>query len=302
MTTIAPDELRRTGPRIGAEITGVDIKHDIDQSTADALVREFLPHKVLVFRDQHLTPDEHVRASRQASSCEGSLHSLPVRFPDAPGMWSTGGEGVVVTLDEGAELVIDGETVRGRHEFGVIPERGGVNAVWGDAVIEVAKRGGYDIVRPRHPGTPLRVAHAGTPTFAPDPKWAVTGRYEPFAHPVPTTVGAAVDGLEHVYDAPGRIHFALDGRELTLLAFPGHAPGTLSVLFTDATSGVTTYAANRALQVAPPSAQGSVTLDFTRATNLPCAYTDLATCPLPPDENRLPVAIEAGERIPRERR
>ena len=35
--------------------------------------------------------------------------------------------------------------------------------------------------------------------------------------------------------------------------------------------------------------------------NLPCAYTDLATCPLPPAENRLPVAVEAGEQIPYER-
>jgi hypothetical protein len=44
-----------------------------------------------------------------------------------------------------------------------------------------------------------------------------------------------------------------------------------------------------------------VVLDFTRATNLPCAYTDFATCPLPPAENRLPVAVEAGEKIPYER-
>ena len=43
-------------------------------------------------------------------------------------------------------------------------------------------------------------------------------------------------------------------------------------------------------------------LDFNRAVNLPCAYTDLATCPLPPAENQLPVAIEAGEKIPYERR
>ncbi|MGX1494420.1 uncharacterized protein (DUF1684 family) [Streptomyces tendae] len=73
------------------------------------------------------------------------------------------------------------------------------------------------------------------------------------------------------------------------------------MLFTDATSGVTTYAANRALHIDAPAADGTVTLDFNRATNLPCAYTDLATCPLPPAENRLPVAIEAGERIPYER-
>jgi Uncharacterized conserved protein len=114
-------------------------------------------------------------------------------------------------------------------------------------------------------------------------------------------VGAAVEGLEHVYDAPGRIEFQLDGRPLSLTAFPGHTPGALTVLFTDTTSGVTTYAANRGLTVEAPAADGTVVLDFNRATNLPCAYTDLATCPLPPAENRLPVAIEAGQKIPRER-
>jgi uncharacterized protein (DUF1684 family) len=166
----------------------------------------------------------------------------------------------------------------------------------------VAKRGGHYIVRPRHPDTPLRVQFAGTPAYPPHPRWAVTGRYVPFAEPRPTTVGAAVDGLQHVYDAPGRIEFELDGQPLSLTAFPGRGPGSLIVLFTDATSGVTTYAANRALQVEAPGPDGRVVLDFNRATNLPCAYTDLATCPLPPPENRLPVAIEAGEKIPDERR
>ena len=45
---------------------------------------------------------------------------------------------------------------------------------------------------------------------------------------------------------------------------------------------------------------GTVILDFNRATNLPCAYTEFATCPLPPAENRLPVAVEAGEQMPDE--
>lgn len=229
------------------------------------------------------------------------LSTEPQRFPDAPGAWSSGADGVVVVLDEGEELVVDGTPVHGEHRFGVLPERGGVDAVWGDAVIEVAKRGGHDIVRPRHPDTPLRTAFTGTPAYAPHPRWTVTGRYTPFDEPRPTTVGAAVEGLEHVYDAPGRVEFELDGRPLALTAFAGRAPGSLLVLFTDATSGVTTYAANRALALAAPAADGTVVLDFNRATNLPCAYTDLATCPLPPAENRLPVAIEAGEKIPRER-
>jgi len=228
------------------------------------------------------------------------LSGEPQRFPDAPGSWSTGPDGVVVDLADGEELVVDGAPARGRHAFGVVPERGGVLAGWGEAVIEVARRGGHDIVRPRHPDNPLRTAFAGTPAYPPHPRWRVTGRYAPFDAPRPTTVGAAVDGLEHVYDAPGRIEFELAGRPFALTAFPGHGPGELMVLFTDATSGVTTYAANRSLRVTP-DADGAVVLDFNRATNLPCAYTDLATCPLPPAENRLPIAVEAGERTPSER-
>jgi uncharacterized protein (DUF1684 family) len=154
---------------------------------------------------------------------------------------------------------------------------------------------------PRHPDNQLRTAFRGTPTYPPDPRWAVTGRYVPFAEPRPTAVGSVVDGLEHVYDAPGQVEFTLSGCELSLTAFPGHQPGSLFILFADATSGVTTYAANRSLQLAPPAADGTVVLDFNRAANLPCAYTDLATCPLPPAGNRLPIAVEAGEKIPYER-
>ena len=230
------------------------------------------------------------------------LGAEPQRFPDAPGTWRTGTGGVTVELGEGEQLVIGGTPVTGSYAFGPIPERGGVNAVAGDAVIEVARRGGNDIVRPRHPGNPLRTAFHGTPAYTPDPRWAVTARYVPFDEPRPTAVGSVVDGLEHVYDAPGQLEFSLDGRDLTLTAFPGHGPGSLMVLFTDATSGVTTYAANRSLQVPSPAADGTLVLDFNRAVNLPCAYTELATCPLPPAENRLPVAVEAGEKIPYEHR
>jgi uncharacterized protein (DUF1684 family) len=229
------------------------------------------------------------------------LSDRPQRFADAPGVWSTDADGITVVLDAGEELVVDGTAVRGEHRFGVLPERASVSAVWGDAVIEVAKRGGHDIVRPRHPDNPLRTAFTGTPAYTPHPRWAVTGRYVAFDEPRPTTVGAAVEGLEHVYDAPGRIEFELDGQALALTAFPGHGPGDLIVLFTDATSGVTTYAANRVLSLDAPGADGTIELDFNRAANLPCAYTDLATCPLPPAENRLPLPIEAGEKIPYER-
>ncbi|MCI3275138.1 DUF1684 domain-containing protein [Streptomyces cylindrosporus] len=229
------------------------------------------------------------------------LTEEPARFEDAPGAWSATADGVVVELAEDEEVTVEGQRVRGRHDFGVLPERGSVYVGWGDAVIEVAKRGGHDIVRPRHPGNGLRTAFTGTPAYEPDPRWVVTGRFVPFDAPRPVTVGAAVEGLEHVYDSPGRVEFELDGGTHRLTAFNGRSPGALMVLFTDRTSGVTTYAANRSLHIDAPDADGRVTIDFNRAANLPCAYTDLATCPLPPTENRLPVAIEAGERIPLER-
>lgn len=229
------------------------------------------------------------------------LDGTPQRFEDAPGEWSTGPGGVRVVLAEGEELIVDGVPVQGEYDFGVVPERGSLFPASGDAVIEIAKRGGYDIVRPRHPENTLRMEFIGTPAYAPDPRWAVTGRYVPFDKPRPTTVGAAVEGLQHVYDAPGQVVFELEGKPLSLTAFNGPTPRSLTALFTDATSGITTYAANRTLQIDPPAADGTVRLDFNRAANLPCAYTDLATCPLPPAENRLPIAIEAGEKIPHER-
>ena len=229
------------------------------------------------------------------------LTETPQRFPDAPGSWRTGPGGVTVQLADGESLVVGGETVTGRHDFGVIGERDGVNAVAGDAVIEVAKRGGFDIVRPRHPDHPLRRDYHGTPAYPPTGKWALTGRFVPFETPCDVRVGAAVEGLEHVYESPGRVEFEALGTPLALTVFNGRSPGSFVALFTDETSGLTTYAANRSLAVDPPAADGAVVLDFNRATNLPCAYTDFATCPLPPAENRLPVAVEAGEKIPYER-
>ena len=228
------------------------------------------------------------------------LTETPTRFQDAPGEWTADDSGVTVELGPGEELTLDGTRVTGRHSFGLIPERGGVFPADAAGVYEVARRGGNDILRPRHPDTPLRTGFRGTPAYAPDPRWVIRGHYRPLDTPRDVTVGSVVEGLQHVYEAPGVVEFEVDGQPLGLTAFNGPTPGSLHILFTDATSGVTTYPANRSLRVAAPEADGTVILDFNRATNLPCAYTGFATCPLPPAENRLPVAVEAGEQIPYE--
>ncbi|MBT1665841.1 DUF1684 domain-containing protein [Curtobacterium flaccumfaciens] len=228
------------------------------------------------------------------------LTATPERFEDAPGSWSTDEDGPVVALADDETIEVDGQPVTGTHRFGPLPERSSTNVVWRDGdetvVIEVARRGGSDLLRPRHPSNPTRVGYQGTPAYAPAERFVVDAHFEPFDTPREVTVGSVVDGLLHVYEAPGVLTFDLDGPR-SLLAFNGHAGG-LHVLFTDRTSGVTTYAANRSLDIAAPDADGATRIDFNRSTNLPCAYTPHATCPLPPAENRLDVAIEAGEQLP----
>lgn len=251
---------------------------------------------------------ERRRADRHGFLAVSSITRLtdrPQRLADAPGAWSsTPLGGPVVELDEGEFLIVDGARVTGRHSFGVIPERGGITAYTGrredaeTAAIEVARRGGGDIVRPRHPGHPVRAEYRGTAAFPPRSAWRIEGSFFPFETPRDVTVGSVTEGLQHVYAAPGVIEFAHDGATHRLTAFNGLVPGSLLVLFTDATSGVSTYAANRSLNVDAPEPDRRVLLDFNRATNLPCAYTPFATCPLPPLGNRLPFAVEAGEKCP----
>ena len=62
----------------------------------------------------------------------------------------------------------------------------------------------------------------------------------------------------------------------------------------DQTSGKQTYAASRFLYTDAPK-DGTVILDFNKAENPPCVFTPYATCPLPPPQNRLPIAVTAGE-------
>jgi hypothetical protein len=231
-----------------------------------------------------------------AITSQNQLTDVPTRFADAPGEWSTGPNGVIVGLAASEELIVDGTAVGRSHMFGVLSERESRFAQCDDAVIEIAKRGGRDFLRPRHPDNPKRVTYRGTPAFPPRRKWVVTGDYHPYDMPRPTSLGAVVDGLEHVYDAAGEVRFTVVGHDLTLTAFA--APDDeLMILFTDATSGVTTHAANRMLSTTVTHGRKAV-LDFNRAINLPCAYTPNSTCPLPPPENRLPIAIRAGEKVP----
>lgn len=95
----------------------------------------------------------------------------------------------------------------------------------------------------------------------------------------------------------GTLEFTLHGQPLRLSAYAevGQPDNQLFVPFKDQTSGVETYAAGRYLDI-PRSATGIYVVDFNRAFNPYCYYNPTYDCPYPPKENRLPVAIRAGER------
>ena len=63
-------------------------------------------------------------------------------------------------------------------------------------------------------------------------------------------------------------------------------------------AALSAYFGGRLVRTAEPGPDGHLEIDFNRTVNLPCAFTGYATCPLPPTENRLAVAVAAGERSP----
>lgn len=224
------------------------------------------------------------------------LTDTETSYPGTPGRWRADADRVILVATAADGLERDGVALSGEVSLRPADGTAGV-ALWhGDRVVEVIRRGDAFAVRVRDPEATTLAAFTAVPTYAPDPGWAVPARFEPYPADRAVETGAVVPGLTHRHRAVGELVFQVDGIALRLVAFADR--NGLRVLFTDTTTGVTTYPGARALTVPAPDEYGDATLDFNRATNLPCAFTDYATCPLAPPENRLPLAVTAGERNP----
>jgi uncharacterized protein len=117
---------------------------------------------------------------------------------------------------------------------------------------------------------------------------------EPTSFQIPTSDGKLRDA-----DRAGTFEFPLGGAQqrLTGYRFKGDRSGSVFVPFLDVTSGSETYGAGRYLDLDPDPDDGSYVLDFNLAYHPSCVYDARFSCPLTPAENRLPVRIEAGERL-----
>jgi uncharacterized protein (DUF1684 family) len=147
----------------------------------------------------------------------------------------------------------------------------------------------------RDADSPVLQRFAGRRWFAVDKSYRVEGVFRPYDPPKPLAITNLL-GDTSGQGSPGAVTFRLAGQEYQLDA-TGWRDGGLVLHFRDTTNGALTYGGGRSLVTAPPV--GSlVTVDFNRTANLPCAFTEFATCPLPPAQNRLLIAISAGELLP----
>jgi uncharacterized protein (DUF1684 family) len=164
----------------------------------------------------------------------------------------------------------------------------------GDASFIVIKRGDRFAVRVRDALAPTRTGFTGIDYFDINPDFRFVAKFA--AHPAGAKIKIVdVLGIEEPMDNPGTVTFEKDGKSYTMEAID-EGDHRLFFVFADRTSGHETYAASRFFYAAYPGADGTTVLDFNKAYNPPCAFTAFSTCPLPPAQNRLDLAITAGEK------
>ena len=222
-------------------------------------------------------PDADLRLPPGAPALLGTFTLVGgrVRFAGAPGI----AVGVGGTRFESGDVLLDKTLL----------EAGSLRML-------VIQRGARIGLRVRDLDSPARQMFKGIEYFPIDDRLRVEARFEAFTPPKQVPI---VNVLGDVIEtpSPGRLVFRLSGAEYALDALIDEpdAPD-LFVIFRDRTNGDTTYPAGRYIHV-PLPVIGMTTIDFNQAYNPPCAFTEFATCPLPPKQNWLKTSIEAGERV-----
>jgi uncharacterized protein (DUF1684 family) len=216
-----------------------------------------------------------------------------------PGTWAPlpdGGFGVLLTATAADGIRVDGQLVDGTITVRGKDDEKPSEIVFSDTVT------GF-VIASAHGSYALRVWDANSEGiqefgiidgFPYNPEWVITAAFTEIP-------GGSTVEFEHLKDegatraevVPGEITFSKDGIDYNLAAFKsGRA---LQLVFSDSTSGDSTYSVGRFLFVAP-NPDGTITLDFNLAVLPPCAFSYAFNCPMPPKQNRFTVPIEAGEK------
>jgi uncharacterized protein len=157
----------------------------------------------------------------------------------------------------------------------------------------IIKRGSRIGVRLRDYLNPKIDALQSIDRFAPDKKWIIQAKFikntEGLTIAIPDVLGdVTVDTI------PGILEFEFDKNSYRL--YPTGSEKRMFLVFGDDTNALETYGAGRFLSIDGPDSLGIVNIDFNKAYNPPCAFSEFATCPLPPKANMLPFKVLAGEK------
>ncbi|WP_123769609.1 DUF1684 domain-containing protein [Vulcaniibacterium tengchongense] len=199
--------------------------------------------------------------------------------------------------ERGVAITLDGEPLRGEAILRADDAPTGPSVLGfddGKGQAMVIKRGDRYALRVKHADAPTRTGFRGLEYWPASRDWRVEARFVP--HPPGKTLPIAnIVGTVDEVPNPGALEFQRDGRTYRLEALD-EGDDRLFLVFADRTSGHGSYPAGRFLDAPLPGPTGRVVLDFNQAYNPPCAFTPFATCPLPPPENRLDLAVAAGEK------
>lgn len=230
----------------------------------------------------------------------GSAADNGVRLSMGPahlGMMTIDGSHPRFVPDKAATLTLDGQPLTAATTLRTDADPAGPSVIGfddGKGQATVIARSDRYALRVRHADAPGRLHFAGLAYWPADPAWQVSARFIPHAKGTTMEVANIIGSMDAMSN-PGIVEFEHDGRTFRLEALD-EGEGTLFLVFADRTSGHGSYGAGRFLDAPMPDAQGRVLLDFNQARNPPCAFSAFATCPLPPPENRLDLAITAGEK------
>ena len=164
----------------------------------------------------------------------------------------------------------------------------------GTVTFFVIRRGERLGVRIKDSASAVRSEFEGIESYPISWQWRLEARFErydpPRAIPIPNVLGTIEDE-----QSPGAVVFKIDGKSHRIDALPGADDDEVFLVFGDLTNGQETYGGGRFLY-ADLSSDGKMVVDFNRSYNPPCAFTPYATCPLPPQQNRLDLLVRAGEK------
>lgn len=200
-----------------------------------------------------------------------------------------------LVLDKNSGATVDGKAVTEATllDDAHAGEGTPTTVAFGSANFFVIDRDGRKALRVKDSNAQTRTHFLGLDYYPADPSWRIVADWVPFDPPHELEIGSVL-GTINKEKVPGKAVFHRDGHTYELMPIQ-EEPDSLFFVIADRTSGHETYGAARFLYAELPK-DGKVVLDFNRAYNPPCAFTPYATCPLAPPENRLDLAVTAGEK------